>query len=472
MDITGQNLGVQASAVSIVYSGGSTGFPRRTYTPSPGSCTIVDAGARLQCPTVPGVGANYTFVVVVDGTASAPSSNVLSYAAPVVGLVYGPGASGAPTGGGVPIFVSGTGFGPLGGSTSVVVWAVPTADESLRFLASGCVVTEAHVTVRCTLGEVLGAALTWRASVEGQNSSLPVSTVAPLTVTQATFGDGVRFANTAGGTPLVVVGTSFGSHTRHTEVSVVTTGGTVGTTGCMVQSADVALRCVMAPGVGAISSVVVTLLGQSAQLDVSDLAYAAPTVASVSPSAWSTDVTSFAVTVLGSGFGGPQASSNVVFMAAAVGGPAGCGGLDAFAVNSSTSSVVSDTELSFVILAPAPHIAPAWALTASVAGQVSAVAITVTTLPPTAPAVGLAVPDNTTHRVLLLVGTNYGPGVSTCGNDVSVTVNGRPCLTVRMPASCLFRLVPYVRAVDGPYVASAVCLPACRSVCPTVGLFA
>ena len=98
VDIRGEQLGVQAAAISLRYTGGSLGLPSRTYTLGPGVCTVIAAGLHIRCPTKPGVGANYTFVVTVNGTDSEESARTLSYTPPSVGGVYGPGAALAGTG--------------------------------------------------------------------------------------------------------------------------------------------------------------------------------------------------------------------------------------------------------------------------------------------------------------------------------------------------------------------------------------
>ncbi len=107
MEIAGENLGLVPSAITLTYAGGSNGMTQRSYTAGP--CTIVVPGARIQCGAQPGVGANYSFSVSVDGTTSSPSAERLSYATPVINAVEGPGAVDCPAAGGVPIFLRGVG---------------------------------------------------------------------------------------------------------------------------------------------------------------------------------------------------------------------------------------------------------------------------------------------------------------------------------------------------------------------------
>ena len=107
VDITGSNLGVSASTISMSYYGGSTGRPVRAFSVPVGSCTVVIAGSRIQCPSVAGVGANYTFVVTVGGGASANSTAMLSYSPPFISSVDGPGAVLGPAAGGAVVFLHG-----------------------------------------------------------------------------------------------------------------------------------------------------------------------------------------------------------------------------------------------------------------------------------------------------------------------------------------------------------------------------
>jgi hypothetical protein len=79
----------------------------RSHSLPPGSCTIVTPGTAIRCTTLPGVGANYTFVVTVAGGSSAASSGSLSYAPPIINSVDGPGAVRGPAAGGVYIYLHG-----------------------------------------------------------------------------------------------------------------------------------------------------------------------------------------------------------------------------------------------------------------------------------------------------------------------------------------------------------------------------
>jgi hypothetical protein len=436
VDITGRNLGLEAAAVSMSYSGGSTGLASRTYAPTE-PCVVVSVGTHVRCPSAPGVGANYSVVMTVSGGSSAPSVRLVSYSQPAITSVDGPGATLAPAAGGVPIFLHGSNFGPANSTTALRVWAVPTANESLSFPGVSCTVTEAHVTVACLTSPNVGAAFTWRVQVEGLVNTMPQSTAAAPVVTLARFvGRDVRVANTQGGTVLALDGINFGHFVDHIRVTVTVPAGLLEASPCTMPALDTQVQCVLPAGTGPITRVGITILGQFAQLDVTGLAYAPPTLSAVTPGTWSTDLTSMTVLVRGSGFGSPAQSGLVAVTAS---GDTGCAGVGSVTVAGSTVTVVNDTELSFVARAAPAHLVRQWSLAVSVAGQglavddvLSRAAAVVRTRSPGPPAVTLATASNGTHQFLLLTGTDYGPALSACPDDLMVTVGGQPCAALSM----------------------------------------
>jgi hypothetical protein len=437
--ITGRNLGMAAAAVSLSYSGGSTGLAHRAYAPTD-ACEVVSAGTHIRCPSAPGVGANYSFVVTVDGGASDGSSRLLSYTQPAISSVDGPGANLAPAAGGVPIFLHGSNFGPVNSSTTLLVWAVPAANDSLSFPGVGCVVMEADTTIACTTGSVRGATLSWRVQVEGLVNTMPQSTVAAPRVTAVSFADeGVSVASTLGGTALVLSGVNFGNSVSDTVVTVTVPGRVLDAEECVMTEVDTQLRCVLPPGTGSINRVSVTVLGQTALLEVTGLAYAAPSLSAVTPSTWASDLTTMTVVLRGTGFGGPAQSGQVVVSAT---GDTGCPGVGVLTVAASAITVLNDTELSFVIRDATPRLVRQWTLAVSVAGQslagdaTSRAAAILRTRAPGAPTLTFAAPSNGTHRFLLLTGSDFGPGVFGCRDDVAVTVEGRPCAALSMTQVC------------------------------------
>ena len=129
VEVVGEHLGLTSSVVALSYAGGSHGMTRRSYTAGP--CTVRSPGVRIHCPAQPGVGANYTFVVTVDGGSSNDSVDMLSYATPVINAVEGPGSVDCPAAGGVPIFLRGVRF--------VTLCAALLCSTACRQLISQCV---------------------------------------------------------------------------------------------------------------------------------------------------------------------------------------------------------------------------------------------------------------------------------------------------------------------------------------------
>ena len=64
------------------------------------SCFVVVSDVMMQCTTVPGVGANFTWNVRVGGQYSNLAPNMTSYHPPTFSGVSGNGAFGSPTEGG------------------------------------------------------------------------------------------------------------------------------------------------------------------------------------------------------------------------------------------------------------------------------------------------------------------------------------------------------------------------------------
>jgi hypothetical protein len=244
-------------------------------------------------------------------------------------------------------------------------------------------------------------------------------------------------ANTQGGTVLALDGINFGYFVDHIRVTVTVPAGLLEASPCTMTVLDTQVQCVLPAGTGPITRVGITILGLAALLEVTGLAYAPPTLSAVTPGTWSTDLTSMTVVVRGSGFGNPAQSGLVAVTAS---GDTGCAGMGSVSMTGSTVTVVNDTELSFVVRAVPAHVVRQWTLAISVAGQglavddvLSRAAAVVRTRSPGPPAVTLATASNGTHQFLLLTGTDYGPALSACPDDLMVTVGGQPCAALTMP---------------------------------------
>ncbi len=328
-------------------------------------------------------------------------------------------------------------FGPADGTTVVNAWATPTTLDTLLLPVADCSVVEAHTTIRCLVVTSVGVTLTWRVVVEGQSNTLPLSSTAAPSIARVTLGAGAVVADTAGGTALLIAGDNFGAFQEHIEVSLDSSAGRASVGNCTLAAPHTLLLCVLPPGTGVINAVTVAVLGQSGSMVVSGLAYAPPVVRSVSPAVWGTDLSSLSVELVGSGFGtSSQASAVQVTATASVacvdttsssdGSPSNA----TLVVTGERVTVRSDTELTFVIRYPLPHIVASWTVVVTVGGQNTTLSIR--TAAPSAPVLGFFVAPNGTHVSLALSGQGYGSAITTCASDVSVTLDGAPCLELTM----------------------------------------
>jgi hypothetical protein len=437
VDIVGTDLGLSPSVVSVTYSGGSTGLPTRRYDIPSGNCTILTPGAHLLCPSLPGVGANYTFVVTVDGIPSAPSTDVLSYARPVISSVDGVGATFGPTRGGATVLLHGDSFGPAG-DTVVSAWAVPLANSSLEFHTDGCTVSVAHVTIQCTTPVSAGALLSWHVTVEGQKNAVPVSTVAPPSVSSVRLADpGGRYANTTGGSVVAVSGDNFGADVGFVSVAFAFEASpgprvSVPTSNCTLVIPHTELQCALPTGVGVFSAVIVTVLGQSVQAAVTGLAYAPPTISGAVPARWPVAMGGATLTLVGTGFGSPAQSPLVRVSVTGVGG---CAGDRPVVLAGQQVTVRNDNELTLQLPSPA-HVVASWIVNVTVAGQLQQGPsdFVVHTRAPATPMLSLGAVPNDTHVELVLVGADFGPALATeaCPGDAVVQVAGASCGSLRL----------------------------------------
>ncbi len=114
----------------------------------------------LSCPSPAGVGENLTALVSISGILSDVFTDVrLSYEAPVINELYGPGAVGSATSGNV-VFISGRNFGPASVNAVDTVTYTPV-ELPYRFPAE-CTVIEDDETLRCVTPGGVGAKLLWQ----------------------------------------------------------------------------------------------------------------------------------------------------------------------------------------------------------------------------------------------------------------------------------------------------------------------
>lgn len=309
----------------------------------------------------------------------------------------------------------------------VAAWASPTVDTSLVFHGLNCTVSEPHVAISCQTSPGVGATLAWRVVVEGQSNAVPLSSYAGPTVYSALFSPAdVRHADSRGGTALLISGLNFGPFTSKTVVNAHVPYGDLVVSNCTLLQPDALLGCTLPGGTGPIAFISVAVLGQRASFPTPHLAYAPPTVRTVVPPVWGTDLLLLTVVVFGSGFGSPTQSGNVAVTATER--CATCSGT-LIAVPGSSVVVRSDGEALFSLPFSPDHIVAEWTLSISVSGQaISPQPLVVVTRPPAAPSLTFGAPPNKTHATLLLTGSDYGPMLS----GVVVTIDEAPCTQLTM----------------------------------------
>ena len=163
--VTGSSFGDVNDNIKVTY--GSTGME---YEPS---CVIQTAGVRLKCISVPGAGKNLSMLVQVADLGSILFTHALSYQAPALVSVNGPGAF-STTAGGEVVYLSGTNFGPVTSNPWNV--EVTYGASGWEFHALNCRVTVANANAQCNMAPGTGAQLKWRIVISAQSSPVFLST--------------------------------------------------------------------------------------------------------------------------------------------------------------------------------------------------------------------------------------------------------------------------------------------------------
>ncbi len=326
--------------------------------------------------------------------------------------------------------VSQSNFGPRNNSATVSAWASPTANSSLVFPAGNCSVVVAHTVLSCMTFAAVGAALTWYVVVEGLSNALPQSSVSPPSVFDVYFIDpNVSRALTVGGTLVSISGVNFGPSMSVIGVTLRVLADLVPVTSCSMPEPDSLLECALPPGSGVISAFIVRVLDQSTSFaPKATLAYSVPMVRFVDPLVWPTDLSSLAVVVTGTSFGLRRQSQAVRVV---ISSPPLCGSVGEVVLEVPSIVVRSDTEMAFEVHDALPHAAPFWRLEVSVSEQRSE-RIAIQSRPPSISSFLFRSAPNATHYFLSVLGTDFGPAVSDCEMDVSVTIDGRTCEMLTM----------------------------------------
>ena len=168
---------------------------------------------QLECVSAPGGGAALGVTVTVGGqSAAGPAAVTLSYLAPVLTALTGPGTALVDTSGGVTIFLAGDNFGPTDDGTGRFVPRANFSRGGRTLSASSCQVVFPHTQMSCVIGPGTGAGYAWTALVGGQPSAAcagcPLTSYRPPVVASFT-GAGAQCALTPGQQGIQVLGSGF-----------------------------------------------------------------------------------------------------------------------------------------------------------------------------------------------------------------------------------------------------------------------
>jgi hypothetical protein len=208
---------VLASISTVTY--GKTGTE---YTVDVSTCKITTDHFMVTCATVPGGGKGLKWFIDIDGQRSIAASTY--YGLPDVTSISGPAAAVLSTLGGEKIVIAGSNFGPdvaaVTGSPSTgrpFLEKVTYGPNGIEYTARDCSVTKNSKEITCTTVPGVGAALQWRITVEGQQStSFAWSTYIPPEVLSMAPAKGP----TEGGVQVKIIGKGFGVLDRSSQVYI------------------------------------------------------------------------------------------------------------------------------------------------------------------------------------------------------------------------------------------------------------
>ena len=165
-----------AAATPIIASLGFWSDPMSSWVAT--ACTVIVPNNVLSCAVPPGVGANLTLSISVQGW-PAVSARAVSYMPPsITGVVRQGGGGPLSTNGTDMLVVTGDNFGPLG-TVPLLSYAPNATDLPLLYKNQPCVVTAAHSQLLCGTEAGVGFGLTFSVSVKSQSSAPGVFTPMP-----------------------------------------------------------------------------------------------------------------------------------------------------------------------------------------------------------------------------------------------------------------------------------------------------
>ena len=273
--LNGDYFGVQGQAPDpIVLNYGRQNFHTFTTT-----CTVMITQTVLSCPTIPGAGFNFSYVVTVDGQSSSTDNemgNFLGSYSPPVLFAISPVAD-LRTPGREIISIIGTNFGPPAAWNQIVADygddMTSGLSDATRFPAFGCNVTVAHTKIECWTTEGAGSAHAWLVTVSDQVNRMPSTSYGAPQIhsIESLPAGGMR---TDGGDVVLIKGANFGPTSIGSSTGSFLESVTYGADGtgykakdCSVLAHDT-VRCTTVAGTGANLFWQVTTKGQKSALGI------------------------------------------------------------------------------------------------------------------------------------------------------------------------------------------------------------
>jgi len=281
------------------------------------------AGAlsEITCLTAPGTGTGHGWTAVVGGQTSNTLNKGTGYSPPIVSFFTGVGAMDADTQGSQLVTVNGQNFGAWPDRIAVMYIdkvSIPRATDNLvphsagqpagivRYEPASCTLSVAHRALDCQLSPGAGESLTWKLTVDGQESTDPTTSFARPIITDVRYAvSGVFFASADGGDVVVISGSGFGLDFLQQSVTYGPSGKEYAVKAWQYVS-HTTLRATLVAGVGANLSFVITVADQVSQPFMSGISYATPIITSITPASAGTMVDASrptVVTVRGFDFG-------------------------------------------------------------------------------------------------------------------------------------------------------------------------
>ena len=287
LTVTGMNFGPPTSApadVSLTYGGAP-------FVATGCNVPLSSPHTTLICYSAAGVGRLLGISVTVGGQTVTSASFSVSYAAPTVSALYGPGTALVETTGGVTIGILGTNFGPIDSRFSPN--ASYTRAGSQVYAALSCRTTVAHTNIECVIAEGTGTGYSWTVVVGGQTSAACAACVKTgyrPPVAASFTGAGADQASTPGFQAVRITGSGFGP--LSTPPSLISgyyglynvdNSGVVSddfnATGCNVTVAHYEITCFTNAGAGTSLQWVLVVDGQRSTQETTN--YAQPSISAI-----------------------------------------------------------------------------------------------------------------------------------------------------------------------------------------------